>query len=122
MTILVFGSSLSTEGNLWQVWCYDAEENGIGPIAAFEDEQRCRRAAFELAHSAAKFEDPTASESILANGKASTKGFTVMESDLLRSLANDAILHSTEPEPGKVTISIRSTDLDKVFVVRYRAN
>lgn len=120
MKYLVFGNSIQMMKRRWQVWRYDNESDHIQPLAAYQEEEKSRVAAFELAHSAAHLEDPAGIEKILAKRDAEPIPFTAKEEEMLKILVKDAIAASNEPAEKQVEVSVRSTEYDKVFVVRYR--
>ena len=118
-TPIVFGSSKDLLRPLWRVWFYDAERKTPISLAHYTNKEKSDKAAFELAHAAAKLEEPKARYEILGNRDADPGPLPQKIEILLRALADDAIRISEEPEKGKATVSVRSTPDDRVHVVRF---
>jgi hypothetical protein len=118
METMRFGSSFHQLSGQYQVWYFDAEENTVIPLAAYTNVERSKVAAFEIAHAAGKGEDPEqAKREIFANADGAVTAFTLQEQELLKALAADTLANGEPQVQRGVSMRIRTTPYDQVFVV-----
>jgi hypothetical protein len=119
MNCLIFGSSLHQESGKWQVWAYVEDEDYVHPLGAYDDQLKAETAVFDIAHTAAKAQDPDGIEEILKNKTGEGRRFSQKEEAMLKTLVKDAVAESSPPEAGKASVSVRRTDYDQIYVVRH---
>ncbi len=117
---LIFGSSKDWLDSFWRVWTYSNAVQIPFPLAHFYDQARSDTVAFELAHSAAAFENSLGIniDGLLATRDSSPTPLPPKVASRYAGLAEEAIRSSLPPESARPKVTVKRTPDDIVYVVR----